>query len=217
MNKAVIYLVLALAYCISSCDDATTSKKGDKQSTTASNTEATIDEKLNSKAQEALAYCKANKFNTEYCILIDMSEHSGKKRMFVYDFKQHKVIRSALCAHGCGKDDQRSTGAKPIFGNKEGSLLTSLGKYKIGARAYSQYGINVHYKLHGLESTNDNAFQRIVVLHSHTPLPPIETYPQHLPMGWSYGCPVTDNETMHYLDKLLAKSKQPVLLWIYND
>jgi len=53
------------------------------------------------------------------------------------------------------------------------------------------------------------------VLHSHTPVPAIEIYPVHLPMGWSYGCPVTDNDTMTYLDAKLKSSKKPVLLWIY--
>jgi len=171
--------------------------------------------RMNEKAAEALAFCEANEYNTDFCILIDMKIHSGKYRMFVYDFNEKKVERKALCAHGCGKGDKMSSGEQPLFSNKEGSLLTSLGKYKIGARSYSQWGISVHYKMHGLESTNDNAFKRIIVLHSHTPVPAIEIYPVHLPMGWSYGCPVTDNDTMTYLDAKLKSSKKPVLLWIY--
>jgi hypothetical protein len=170
-----------------------------------------------SKANEAFSFCEANGYNTDFCILIDMSIHSGKHRMFVYDFKKQVVERSALCAHGCGKDNNRSTGEQPVFGNQEGSLLTSLGKYKIGARSYSQYGINVHYKLHGLEPTNNNAYKRIVVLHSHTPVSETETYPYHLPMGWSFGCPVTDDATMTYLDNKLKNTPKPVLLWIYYD
>lgn len=171
--------------------------------------------RMNEKAEEALAFCEANEYNTDFCILIDMKIHSGKYRMFVYDFNEKKVERKALCAHGCGKGDKMSSGGQPLFSNKEGSLLTSLGKYKTGARSYSQWGISVHYKMHGLESTNDNAFKRIIVLHSHTPVPAIEIYPVHLPMGWSFGCPVTDDNTMTYLDAKLKNSKKPVLLWIY--
>ena len=171
--------------------------------------------RLNEKAEEALSFCKNKGYNTDFCILIDMKIHSGKYRMFVYDFNNKKVERKALCAHGCGKDDKKSTGAQPLFSNEEGSLLTSLGKYKIGIRSYSQWGINAHYKLHGLESTNNNAFKRIIVLHSHTPVPATEIYPLHLPMGWSFGCPVTDNNTMTYLDAKLKDTKKPVLLWIY--
>ena len=167
------------------------------------------------KAKEALSYCKANGYNTDFCILIDMKIHSGKYRMFVYNFISDTIERKSLCAHGCGKGDKQSTGAKPIFSNEVGSLLTSLGKYKIGARAYSQWGINVHYKLYGLESTNKNAFKRIIVLHSYTPVPATEIYPYHLPMGWSFGCPVTDDSTMTWLDKKLKNIAKPVLLWIY--
>lgn len=175
------------------------------------------DSRLENKAKEAFQFCDTNGFNTNFCILIDMSVHSGKKRMFVYDFNTSQVEWSALCAHGIGKDDKKSTGAKPVFGNEEGSLLTSLGKYKIGIRSYSQWGINVHYKLHGLESTNNNAYKRIVVLHSHSPVPSREIYPLHLPLGWSFGCPVTDDETMTYLDEKLNGVEKSVLLWIYYD
>lgn len=41
-------------------------------------------------AMQALDYCKKNNLNTNYCILVDFSRHSGKNRMFVYDFKNKK-------------------------------------------------------------------------------------------------------------------------------
>ncbi|MDR1811317.1 MAG: murein L,D-transpeptidase catalytic domain family protein [Candidatus Fibromonas sp.] len=174
-----------------------------------------LDTRIDEKAKEALQFCKSNDCNQDFCILIDMKIHSGKYRMFVYDFKKQEVERKALLAHGAGKDDKKSTGAEPLFSNEEGSWLTSLGKYKTGARAYSQYGINVHYKLHGLEASNSNAFKRIIVLHSFTPVSSFEIYPFHLPMGWSMGCPVTDDETMTWLDAKLKDTKKPVLLWIF--
>jgi hypothetical protein len=52
---------------------------------------------------------------------------------------------------------------KPVYSNVVGSNCTSLGKYKIGKRSYSNWGINIHYKMHGLESSNSNAFKRHVV------------------------------------------------------
>ena len=96
-------------------------------------------------------------------------------------------------------------------------FLAIRREYKVGIRAYSKWGINVHYKLHGLEPTNDNAFKRIVVLHSYTPLLATEVYPSHLPLGMSQGCPVICNETMRQIDVLLKAETKPVLLWIYND
>lgn len=171
--------------------------------------------RIEEKASEALAFCKKNAYNTDFCILIDMKIHSGKHRLFVWNFQEKKIDHQSLCAHGAGKGENRSTGSKPLFSNVNGSHLSSLGKYKLGARSYSQWGINIHYKMHGLESTNNNAFKRIIVLHSHTPMPAPEIYPAHLPMGWSLGCPVVDNITMEYLDKKLKNTKKPVLLWIY--
>jgi hypothetical protein len=170
---------------------------------------------LQKKATEALAYCKEKGFNTDFCLLIDMKIHSGKYRMFIWNFNEGKVERKALCAHGCGKDNNQSTGDKPVFSNIPGSLLTSLGKYRTGASSYSQYGIHIHYKMYGLEATNNNAFSRLIVLHAHTPVPASEIYPEHLPMGWSFGCPVTDNATMTYLNTKLKASPKSVLIWIY--
>ncbi len=170
-------------------------------------------ERLHEKADEAFAFCKQKGMNTEYCFLVDMSIHSGKNRFFVWNFKDKKVTNTGLVCHGMGKGSTPST---PVFSNTQGSNCTSLGKYKLGIRSYSQYGIHVHYKMHGLESTNSNAFKRIVVLHSYTPVPTGEIYPAHLPMGFSLGCPVVDDSLMTVLDGMLQKAKKPVLLWIYE-
>ncbi|NDW09515.1 murein L,D-transpeptidase catalytic domain-containing protein [Dysgonomonas sp. 520] len=168
---------------------------------------------LKEKADSALVFCKRKGLNTDFCILIDMSIHSGRYRLFVWDFKKGSVIHKSLCCHGYGK---KSTESKPVFSNVEGSYCTSLGRYKIGARSYSQWGINVHYKMHGYDKTNNNAFKRWVVLHSHTPVPSKEIYPSHLPLGWSQGCPVIDDASMTVLDKKFKKAAKPALLWIYN-
>lgn len=169
---------------------------------------------IQAKAVEAKSYCNQNKLNTNYCILIDMSIHSGKYRMFVWDFNQNKVVLQSLCAHGVGLGSTQET---PVFSNTPGSYCTSVGKYKTGLRAYSNYGIHVHYKLHGLESTNSNAYKRIMVLHSYAYVPEQEIYPEHLPLGYSLGCPVISNSSMTYVDSLLKKTTVPLLVWIYQD
>lgn len=208
MKISFIYLkAIFLFILLSACNSSTSSNNIEEQLETQN--------RLQEKAKEALEFCKKNNYNTDFCVLIDMKIHSGKNRMFVWDFNNNKVAREAMCAHGCGKGDNKSTEEKPIFSNTDGSLLSSLGKYKLGIRSYSQWGINVHYKMHGLEKTNDNAYKRIIVLHSHDPLPDHEIYPKHLRLGWSFGCPVTSNEMMKYLDTKLKASKKPTLMWIY--
>ncbi|MBF0575275.1 murein L,D-transpeptidase catalytic domain-containing protein [Dysgonomonas sp. GY617] len=202
--KTIIVLML-----LSSCNNIS----GHSLETQDTATEA--QKRLEEKANEAMAFCEKNNYNTDFCVLIDMKIHSGRNRMFVWNFKTKSIDQKALCAHGCGKGENLSTGAKPVFSNTDGSLCSSVGKYKLGIRSYSQWGINVHYKMHGLEKTNNNAYKRIIVFHSHTPMPTKEIYPQHLPMGWSFGCPVTSDEMMRYMDKKLQTNKKPTLMWIY--
>ena len=166
------------------------------------------------KTNEALEYCRQHDMNSDFCFLMDLSQHSGKNRFFVYSFKTKTVIAQGLVCHGTGKN---STPEKPVFSNEVGSNCSSTGKFSVGKRAYSQWGIHVHYKLHGLERSNSNAFKRTVVLHSYTPVPGGEIYPSHLPMGWSLGCPVIADDLMRKIDTLLQKTTKPTLLWIYNE
>ena len=171
-------------------------------------------EHLRLKANEAIEYCSSKGFSEQYCILVNFSIHSGKQRLFVWDFEKDTVSFSSLCAHGMGRE---STVEKPVYSNVEGSYCSSPGRYKIGISSYSQYGINVHYKLHGQDSTNSNAYKRIVVLHSHSPIPDRDIYPQYLPLGFSLGCPVISDAAMRKTDKLLKESKKPVMLWIFDE
>ena len=203
LYNSIIFLCLLFSNCGNSAAKAEQNGKIDK----------TTESRLKEKADSALVFCKKKGLNTDFCILIDMSVHSGKYRFFIWNFKDGNISHKALCAHGYGKE---STQEKPVFSNIEGSYCSSLGRYKTGVRSYSQYGINVHYKLHGYDNTNSNAFKRWIVLHSYSPVPATETYPKHLPLGWSQGCPVTDNATMTILDKDISASKKPVLLWIYQ-
>ncbi|WP_188768648.1 murein L,D-transpeptidase catalytic domain-containing protein [Emticicia aquatilis] len=162
------------------------------------------------------SFVNQKKYNTDFCILIDMSIHSGKKRLFLWDFKTNKIIKSGMCSHGCGnmpwgKDFSKTN---PSFSNKDGSHCSALGKYKIGERGVSQWGIKVKYLLHGLEETNNNALVRTIVLHSWNDVTEGEVYPEGTPEGW--GCPAISNEVMKDLDSKLSKTSKPVLLWIYK-
>lgn len=166
------------------------------------------------KADSAFLYCKKNKLDTNYVILVNMQIHSGKDRLVVWDFKGDSVLLKGLCSHGScnGKTGPGYSYEKAIFSNKKGSYCSSLGKYKIGMRSYSSWGINVHYKLHGLQASNSNAFKRIVVLHSYDGVPNSPVYPEHVMNSW--GCPMVSNELMTLLDAHLKNHKN-TLLWIY--
>ena len=167
-------------------------------------------------ASQALAFCKKQRFNTDFCILIDMRLHSGVKRFFVWDFKKGAFTNSFLVSHGCGNHPWSLdlTKENPQFSNTDGSHCSSLGKYKIGARAYSSWGVHVKYVLHGLEPTNSNASKRFIVFHSWDAVSDVEVYPNGTPEGW--GCPTISNNSFKMIDPLIQSSKKPVLFWMYR-
>ena len=171
---------------------------------------------LHTKAKEAKEFCQKKLFNTDFCLLADMSIHSGKKRFFLWDFAKDTIMDSGLCAHGCGEYPWASdySKASPTFSNLQGSHCTSLGKFKIGKRGYSSFGINVNYLLYGLDSTNNNALSREIVFHSWELVPEDDVYPEGAPEGW--GCPAISNNFLRRIDEKLKATEKPVLLWMYN-
>lgn len=163
---------------------------------------------------EAKNFCKTNNFNENYYYLIDLSLHSGKNRFFIYDFENKKIMNENLVTHGsCDVNSPNLTKWKKAkFSNDDNSHCSSLGKYKIGERDYSSWGINIKYWLHGLEKTNQNAVKRVVVLHSWSKVSNEEIYPEFSPISW--GCPAVSDDFMKILDSELKISKKHVLLWI---
>lgn len=172
-------------------------------------------EKTRTKANEALTFCANKNFNTDFCILIDMRLHSGVKRFFVWDFRKDTIVESFLVGHGCGDNpwSYDLSKEKPTFSNKDGSHCSSLGKYKLGERGYSNWGVHVKYLMHGLEATNSNALARTIVFHSWEDVTDEEIYPKGTVEGW--GCPTISNNNMNRIDPQLKASGKPVLMWIY--
>jgi hypothetical protein len=151
-------------------------------------------------------YLKTNNFNTTHCFLIDMNIESGKKRFFVYNLLKDSVEIAGLVTHGSGTE-----GSDTIqFSNQPNSLCTSLGKYKIGKSYNGKFGLA--YKLYGLEKSNSNAFNRFVVLHSHSCVPSGEVYPHNICVSW--GCPTVAPSFLMQLQTYIDKSTKPILLEI---
>ncbi|MDQ8143772.1 murein L,D-transpeptidase catalytic domain-containing protein [Chryseobacterium sp. CFS15] len=173
--------------------------------------------KTKKKAEEAYAFCKSKKMNTDFCILIDMSLHSGLNRFIIWNFKEQRISNKYLVGHGCGGNSWSSDDSKdnPQFSNEDGSHLSALGKYQLGERGRSDWGINVKYLMHGLEETNNNALQRFIVFHSWELMSDDEVYPKGSPEGW--GCPTISNNAMKELDPVIQKTEKPLLMWIYNE
>ncbi len=122
-----------------------------------------------------------------------------------------------MVGHGCGNaswgDDDTKDSAS--FSNVIDSHRSSLGKYILGERGFSSWGINIKYLMHGLETTNSKALTRVIVLHSWDKMTDNEVFPAGTPEGW--GCPTVSNTDMKFLDTILKKSSKPILFWIYKD
>jgi len=148
-------------------------------------------------------------YNNEVAFFIDMSIESGKKRFFIVNLKTNTLIDAGLVTHGrCNKNWLNGR----QYSNTIGGGCTSLGLYKIGGHYNGRFGLA--YKLHGLDSSNSNAFKRYVVLHSMECVPENETHP--LPICQSDGCPTVSPGFLKKLQPLLDKSAKPMLLYIYE-
>jgi len=167
--------------------------------------------RLKQQATELEKYIKANNFNDEYCFLVDMSLPSGKNRFFVYNLKTGSLEAASLVSHGLGS---YKMGCNDVleFSNLPSSYKTALGRYKIGSSYNGTYGLA--YKLYGLDSTNDRAFERAIVLHSDAHVPDAEIFPYHIYQ--SAGCPTVSPAFLTVLTRYIKASKKPILLWVYN-
>lgn len=163
---------------------------------------------LKEKAAAAKLFVKQKGYNDEWCFLINMSLASGRHRFFVYDLKNDSIRNKGLVTHGrC--NEYWLEGRK--YDNAVGCGCTSLGRYRVGYSYTGRFGLA--YKLYGLDKTNDNAFSRFVVLHSHDCVPGTEVNDD---ICQSDGCPTVTPAFLQYLRPILDKSKRPVLLWIYE-
>jgi hypothetical protein len=164
-------------------------------------------QKLVEHSHQLKTYAAAQKASTQYGILIDMSLNSSKKRFFVVNLQNDSVVISGLCCHGqCG--NYWSEEVK--FGNTPGCGCSSEGRYKVGVKYNGSFG--TAYKLHGLDATNNKAFERFVVFHSHSCVYESEG----IPICRSDGCPTVALAVLKQTEKILDKSEKPVLMWIYK-
>lgn len=159
-------------------------------------------------ASEAKTFTRDQKFREDYFFLVDLGLPSGKKRFFIYDLQKDSIQNSGLVTHGnCNQYWLENV----KFDNTVGGGCSSLGKYKIGYAYQGRFGLA--YKMHGLDATNSNAFERYVVLHSHECVPDKEVDDE---ICQSNGCPTVSPAFLVELDNIIRQSKKPILLWIVD-
>lgn len=105
---------------------------------------------------------KKGKLNNQNIVsIVDFSLPSSKKRLFVLDLKNYKLLFNTYVAHGknSGKDMANA------FSNENSSYKSSLGFYVTMDTYEGKHGYSL--KLNGQEKgINDNALSRGIVMHS---------------------------------------------------
>ncbi len=204
-------LLLFISLIYFGCKDDTR-EKGEKVSEVEKPSEMVLlknefEDKVDSLIPLAEQFARHNRYNTDIVFIADLSMHSGLERFAVIDLRNDSIIHNGLVAHGAGG---RYWAKKAMFSNTPNSLKSSTGKYKIGAKYNGRFG--KAYKLHGLEETNSNAFERFIVLHAYDCVPDEAMYPEYLCN--SEGCPMVSYKFLDVLSSYIDKSKRPILLWI---
>ncbi len=154
--------------------------------------------------QQALDYFKQNYSkigNKNYLGIVDFAKHSSKSRFFILDIKNSSV-QAFHVAHGSGSDPDND-GYATFFSNRNQSRASSVGFYLTGSVYKGKYGRSL--KLHGLSSTNSNAYERAVVLH-----PSAYVKEANAKAGRSWGCLAVSFETV---DSIIDKLKGGAIIY----
>ena len=145
--------------------------------------------------------------NTSVITIVDFDQPSYKKRMYVIDVANYKVLFNTWSAHG--KNTGRETADH--FSNTPESYKSSLGFYVTDHTYYGSKGYSL--RLTGLEkSINNNALARAIVLHG-APYVSQSFINARGYIGRSHGCPAVPQELNR---PIIDKIKEGSLMFIYN-
>lgn len=141
--------------------------------------------------------------------IVDYSQSSNKKRLYVIDLINKKILFNTYVAHGKNTGEEYAN----LFSNEPGSLKSSLGFYitedvKIGSHPGLSLIIN------GVEKGfNDNAIKRAIIIHAAEYA--TENFIKRTGrLGRSWGCPALPPELN---TKIIETIKGGSCLFIYNS
>lgn len=146
--------------------------------------------------------------NANVLTIVDFSQPSANKRLYVIDMRKREVIFNTWVAHGKNSGREMATN----FSNAPESYKSSLGFY-VTSNAYN--GDNGYsLKLNGLErGFNDNANNRAIVMHGADYV----NYNYVRSQGWigrSLGCPAVAPQLIR---PIVEKIKNGSCLFIFSD
>ena len=144
--------------------------------------------------------------NSQVITICDFSQSSRRRRMYVIDLENKKVLVNTYVAHGSrsGGEYARS------FSNNPSSHKSSLGFYITMQTYFGKHGLSL--KIHGLEKGfNDKADRRNIVIHGSGYVGE-DFLKSNSFNGRSYGCPAVPASRV---DDVIDDIKGGSCLFIY--
>lgn len=148
------------------------------------------------------------KINKEILTIIDFTQSSTEKRMWVIDMAKNEIIFQTVVSHGKNSGKEFATD----FSNVPETYKSSLGFYKTAETYMGANGLSL--RLDGLETgINDNARSRAIVIHG------ADYADENLGLrqgylGRSYGCPALPLKNHKEIIEFI---KEESCLFIFHD
>ncbi|HPW98493.1 MAG TPA: murein L,D-transpeptidase catalytic domain family protein [Flavobacterium sp.] len=147
-------------------------------------------------------------FQKNILTLIDFSQSSNSKRLWIIDLDKDEIILNTYVAHGRNTGDEFAN----HFSNRAESYQSSLGFYATAEIYNGKHGASL--KLDGLQKgLNDNARERAVVMHGADYVSEKFIH-NNKRLGRSLGCPAVPVELN---DKIISLIKNKSCLFIYHS
>lgn len=145
--------------------------------------------------------------NDNIISIVDFTLPSYRKRLFVIDLDDYRVLFNTYVAHGVNSGREYAN----EFSNQPSSYKSSLGFYETQNTYMGEHGYSL--RLNGLEKgINDNASSRDIVIHAADYVNESFIKSQGY-IGRSWGCPALP-EKLH--KPIIDKIKNGTCLFIYS-
>lgn len=144
--------------------------------------------------------------NDQYLTIVDMSQSSRSKRLYIIDVKNQRLAQNTYVSHGKNSGLDRAE----RFSNVPESEQSSLGFYVTKNTYSGKHGLSL--KLAGVErGFNDNAEARAIVVHGAEYVNEARSHSAY--MGRSQGCPAVPQAQA---SKIISLIKNGSALFIYH-
>lgn len=145
--------------------------------------------------------------NESILSIIDFSQPSREKRLFIIDLENYRLLYHTHVAHGQNSGREWAT----QFSNRNSSHMSSPGFYLTRETYQGRHGLSL--RLEGLErGINDQAYSRSIVVHGASYVSESMASRQGY-IGRSHGCPAVPDELS---TPIIQTIKNGTCLFIYH-